>query len=80
MIGGLKEGGNLAGEKKGTFLLVIQFYTYSLNSKRNINFHLQKFPIRCLPIRNGYLFVRTPMPNRFQASYYPLGEKGVLGK
>ena len=80
MIGGLKECGNFAGEKKGTFFLVIQFSTYTLYFKAYINFTFQEYPIRCLPIRNGCLFVRTPMPTRFQASYYPLGEKGVLGK
>ena len=82
MIGGLKECGNFAGEKKGTFFLVIQFSTYTLYFKAYI-IRLERttlHSIRCLPIRNGCLFVRTPMPTRFQASYYPLGEKGVLGK
>ena len=33
MIGGLKECGNFAGEKKGTFFLVIKFSTYTLYFK-----------------------------------------------
>ena len=80
MIGGLKEYSNFAGEKKGTFFLVIQFYTHVLDFKAYINFIFQEYPIRCLPVKNGCLPVRTPMPTRFQTSYYPLGEKVVLGK
>ncbi len=80
MIGGLKECGNFAGEKKGTFFLVIQLSTYTLYFKAYTNFTFHEYPIRCLPIRNGCLFVRTPMPTRFQTSYYPWGEKVVLGK
>ena len=80
MIGGLKEYGTFAGEKKGTFFLVIQFSTYTLYFKAYINFTFQEYSIRCLPVKNGCLPVRTPMPTRFQTSYYPLGEKVVLGK
>ena len=80
MIGGLKECGTFAGEKKGTFFLVIQFSIYTLYFKAYINFTFQEYSIRCLPVKNGCLPVRTPMPTRFQTSYYPLGEKVVLGK
>lgn len=80
MIGGLKECGTFAGEKKGTFFLVIQFSTYTLYFKAYINLTFQEYSIRCLPIRNGCLFVRTPMPTLFQASYYPWREKVFLGK
>ena len=73
MIGGLKECGTFAGEKKGTFFLVIQFSIYTLYFKAYINFTFQEYSIRCLP-------VRTPMPTRFQTSYYPWGEKVVLEK
>ena len=48
MIGGLKEYGTFAGEKKGTFFLVIQFYTHVLDFKAYINFIFQEYPIRCL--------------------------------
>ena len=80
MVGGLKECGTFAGEKKGTFFLVIQFSTYTLYFKAYINFTFQEYSIRCLLVKNGCLPVRPPMPTRFQASYYPWGEKGVLGK
>ena len=42
MIGGLKEYGTFAGEKKGTFFLVIQFYTHVLDFKAYINFIFQE--------------------------------------
>ena len=80
MVGGLKECGNFAGEKKGTFFLVIQFSTYTLYFKAYINLTFQEYSIRCLLVKNGCLPVRPPMPTRFQTSYYPLGEKVVLGK
>ena len=87
MVGGLKECGNFAGEKKGTFFLAIQFSIYTLYFKAYTNFTFQEYPVQCLSVKNGCLSVkngclpvRTPMPTRFQTSYYPLGEKGVLGK
>ena len=80
MVGGLKECSNFAGEKKGTFFLAIQFSIYTLYFKAYTNFTFQEYPVQCLSVKNGCLPVRTPMPTRFQTSYYPLGEKGVLGK
>ena len=80
MVGGLKEYGNFAGEKKGTFFLAIHFSIYTLYFKAYTNFTFQEYPVQCLSVKNGCLPVRTPMPTRFQTSYYPLGEKGVLGK
>ena len=59
------------GEKKGTFFLVIQLSTYTLYFKAYTNFTFHEYPIRCLPIRNGCLFVRTPMPTRFRSDNYP---------
>ena len=67
-------------EKKGTFFLAIQFSIYTLYFKAYTNFTFQEYPVQCLSVKNGCLPVRTPMPTRFQASYYPWGEKVVLGK
>lgn len=58
-------------EKKRSFFLVIPISYYILYFKAYINFTFQEYPIRCLSVKNGCLPVRTPMPTRFQASYYP---------
>ena len=69
MIGGLKECGNFAGEKKGTFFLVIQFSTYTLYFKAYINFTFQEYPIR-----------QNPDAYSFSGQLLPVGRKGGFGK
>ena len=81
MIGGLKECSNFAGEKKGTFFLVISQFSHIYFIFQSIHkFHLSgiSYPV---PTHQKWLPIhQNPDPTRFQTSYYPLGEKVFLGK
>ena len=80
MIGGLKECGTFAGEKKGTFFLVIQFSTYTLYFKAYIDFHLSGifYPV---PTRQKRMPTRqNPDAYSFSGQLLPVRGKGGFGK
>ena len=75
MIGGLKECGTFAGEKKGTFFLVIRFFTYTLYFKAYTGIF---YPV---PTHQKWLPIRqNPDAYSFSDQLLPVGRKGSFGK
>ena len=80
MVGGLKECGNFAGEKKGTFFLAIQFSIYTLYFKSIHKFHLSGIS-SSVPIRQKWMPTRqNPDAYSFSGQLLPVGRKGGFGK